>query len=178
MCVCVFVPVILDVKFVGCTSRGHTGGKSHRISHPPSFWGARVHVLLFIARRFQPFLSLVDREIEFCVQFHRSPLVGHFIFIFLLFYGFYGDKILYKNLDLTQDFPNKILFHFLWEQNLVQNLPTIFRWPEMCSLGKILAQDFQMAAVTKILIRREKSIAPLLSLGDEQKTLETQKCTQ
>ena len=33
---------------------------------------------------------------------------------------------------------------------------------------------FQMAAVTKILMRREKSIAPLLSLGDKQKTLETQ----
>ena len=48
----------------------------------------------------------------------------------------------------------------------------------MCSLGKILAQDFQMAAVTKILMRREKSIAPLLSLGDEQKTLETQKRTR
>ena len=53
---------------------------------------------------------------------------------------FYGDKILYKYLDLTQDFPNKILFHFLWEQNLIQNLPKIFRWPEMCSLGKILAK--------------------------------------
>ena len=92
--------------------------------------------------------------------------------------GFYGDKILYKSLDLTQDFPNKFLFHFLWEQNLVQNLPKIFRWPEMCSLGKILAQDFQMAAVTKILMRREKSIAPLLSLGDKQKTLETQKWTR
>ena len=26
--------------------------------------------------------------------------------------GFYGDKILYKNLDLTQDFPNKICFTF------------------------------------------------------------------
>ena len=33
--------------------------------------------------------------------------------------GFYGDKILYKNLDLTQDSFNKILFHFLWEQNVV-----------------------------------------------------------
>ena len=29
-----FFPFILDVKFVGCTSRGHTGGRSHRISHP------------------------------------------------------------------------------------------------------------------------------------------------
>ena len=25
MCVCVFFPSILDIKFVGCTSRGHTG---------------------------------------------------------------------------------------------------------------------------------------------------------
>ena len=37
MCVCVFFPFILDIKFVGRTSRGHTGGRSHRISHPPSF---------------------------------------------------------------------------------------------------------------------------------------------
>ena len=40
VCVCVFFPFILDIKFVGRTSRGHTGGKSHRISHPPSFCGA------------------------------------------------------------------------------------------------------------------------------------------
>ena len=40
MCVCVFFPFILDIKFVGRTSRGHTGGRSHRISHPPSFCGA------------------------------------------------------------------------------------------------------------------------------------------
>ena len=89
-------------------------------------------------------------------------------FCFTFYYtGFYGDKILCKNLDLTQDFPNKILFHFLWAQNLVQKSSRIFTWPEMCSLGKILAQDFQMAAVTKILMRRDKSIAPLLSLGDK-----------
>ena len=40
VCVCVFFPFILDIKFVGCTSRGHTGGRSHRIFHPPSFCGA------------------------------------------------------------------------------------------------------------------------------------------
>ena len=39
-CVCVFFPFILDIKFVGRTSRGHTGGRSNRISHPPSFCGA------------------------------------------------------------------------------------------------------------------------------------------
>ena len=33
---------------------------------------------------------------------------------------FMVTKNLYENLDLTQDSPNKILFHFLWEQNLVQ----------------------------------------------------------
>ena len=40
VCVCVFFTFILDIKFVGCTSRGHTGGRSHRIFHPPSFCGA------------------------------------------------------------------------------------------------------------------------------------------
>ena len=41
MCVCcVLFPFILDIKFVGRTSRGHTGGRSHRFSHPPSFCGA------------------------------------------------------------------------------------------------------------------------------------------
>ena len=61
VCVCVFFPSILDIKFVGRTSRGHTGGRSHRIFNPPS------RALIFIARRIQPFLSLVDREVEFCV---------------------------------------------------------------------------------------------------------------
>ena len=65
--------------------------------------------------------------------------------------------------DLTQDFPNKISFHFLWVNMLPKKLPKIFRWPEMCPLDKILAQDFQMAAFTKILGRRDTSVVPLLS---------------
>ena len=40
VCVCVCFQFILDIKFVGRTSRGHTGGRSHRIFHPPSFCGA------------------------------------------------------------------------------------------------------------------------------------------
>ena len=42
LCVCVYVffRFILDMKFFGRTSRGHTGGRSHRIFHPPSFCGA------------------------------------------------------------------------------------------------------------------------------------------
>ena len=40
VCVCVFFQFILNIKFVGRTSRGHTGEWSQRISHPPSFRGA------------------------------------------------------------------------------------------------------------------------------------------
>ena len=61
---CVFFPFILDIKFVGRISRGHTGGRSHRFSHPPS---SAVRALIVLAKRIQPFLSLVDREVEFCV---------------------------------------------------------------------------------------------------------------
>ena len=43
MCVCVLFPFILDIKFVGRTSRGHTGGRSHRIFHPPSFCDAYLN---------------------------------------------------------------------------------------------------------------------------------------
>ena len=38
---------------------GHTGF----LIHLPS----AVHTFIFLARRIQPFLSLVDREVEFCV---------------------------------------------------------------------------------------------------------------
>ena len=62
---------ILDVRLVGRTSRGHTGGRSHRISHPPSCGS-------------QPFLSLVDREVEFCVLNNRIVLHLLGIFIFCL----------------------------------------------------------------------------------------------
>ena len=48
---CVFFPFILD--FNGRTSRGHTGSSIHLLS--------AVLALIFLARRIQPFLSLVDR---------------------------------------------------------------------------------------------------------------------
>ena len=64
MRVCVFFPIILDIRIVGRTSRatqeeGHTGF----LIHLPS----AVLALIFLARRIQPFFSLVDRENEFCV---------------------------------------------------------------------------------------------------------------
>ena len=83
VCVCVFFPIILDIKFVGHTSRGHTGARSHRIFHPPSFCGA---CLIFF------------REKDSAIPFPRRPwnrilctndlivlhLSGIFIFIFYL----------------------------------------------------------------------------------------------
>ena len=68
--VCVFFPFILDIKFVGRTSRGHTEGRSHRISHHTGFLIrllSAVRAFIFLARRIQQFLSLVDREVESCV---------------------------------------------------------------------------------------------------------------
>ena len=63
MCVCVVIPFILDVRLVdlpaGVTQEeGRIG-----FLHLPS----AVLALFFIARRIQPSLSLVDREVEFCV---------------------------------------------------------------------------------------------------------------
>ena len=43
-CVCVFFPFILDIKFVGRTSRGHTGFLIHLLS--------AVRALVFLAKGF------------------------------------------------------------------------------------------------------------------------------
>ena len=63
-CVC-FLPIIwtsssLDVSAGVTQEEGHTGF----LIHLPS----AVRALIFVARRIQPFLSLVDREVEFCVR--------------------------------------------------------------------------------------------------------------
>ena len=98
--------------------------------------------------------------------------------IFLKILFFMGTKYLVqKSLDLAHDFPSKILFHFLSVKMFAKKSSQIFRWPDLCPFGKILAQDFQMAAVTKILGRQEKTIAPLLS-KENRKTLRTEKCTK
>ena len=64
-CVCVFsshpfwTSSSLDVPAGVAQEEGHTGF----LIHLPS----AVRALIFVARRIQPFLSLVDREVEFCV---------------------------------------------------------------------------------------------------------------
>ena len=64
MCVSVVIPLILDVRLVdepaGVTQEeGHTGFLMYLSS--------AVLTLIFLARRIQPFLSLADRDVEFCV---------------------------------------------------------------------------------------------------------------
>ena len=60
VCVCVFFPsFILDVPAGFTQEEGRTGFLIHLVS--------AVRALIFLARRIQPFLSLVDGEVEFCV---------------------------------------------------------------------------------------------------------------
>ena len=62
VCVCVVILFTKDVRFVdvpaGVTQEeGHTG-----FPHLPS----AVLALIFLARRIKPYLSVIDREVEFC----------------------------------------------------------------------------------------------------------------
>ena len=64
MCLC-FLPIfILDIKFVGRNSRV-TQEEDHR--EFLIYLLSAVRALIFLARRIQPFLSLVDREVGFRV---------------------------------------------------------------------------------------------------------------
>ena len=63
LCVCVVITFILDVRLVDVPAwvtkeEGHTGF----FYLPPA-----ALALIFLARKIQSFLSLVDRVVEFCV---------------------------------------------------------------------------------------------------------------
>ena len=64
----------MDVPAGVTQEEGHTGFLIHLLS--------AVHALIFLARRIQPFLSLVDREVEFCVL--TILIVFHPLGIFIL----------------------------------------------------------------------------------------------
>ena len=66
----------LDVPAGVTQEECHTGILIHLLS--------AVRAFIFLARRIQPFLSLVDREVEFlCTNdFNRSLTVGHFYLVF------------------------------------------------------------------------------------------------
>ena len=101
MCVCVCVCVVsshpfwtsssLDVPAGVTQEEGHTGFLIHLLS--------AVRALIFLARRIQPFLSLVDREVEFCVLTIQS-FSTRWAFLFL-FFSFLVRKIPFAGIELT-----------------------------------------------------------------------------
>ena len=64
VCVCIDIPSILDVRLVDIPA-GVSQEENHTdFLHLPS----AVPALIFITIRIQPLLSLVDRDVEFCVH--------------------------------------------------------------------------------------------------------------
>ena len=81
--VCVFFPFIVDIKFVGRTNRGHTGGRSQDFS---STFFLRCVPLFFSREGFSPSFPSSTVKSNFVHQrFNRSPPVGHFYFLFFKF---------------------------------------------------------------------------------------------
>ena len=67
----------MDVQAGVTQEEGNTGFSIHLLSV--------VLALIFLARRIQSFLSLVEREVEFCVLTIKSFSTRHFRFHFLVF---------------------------------------------------------------------------------------------
>ena len=86
VCVCVVILFILDVRLVevsaGVTQEeGHTG-----FLYLPS----AALAVIFIARRIQPFLSLVDHDVEFCVL--TKLIVLHLLGIYIYIYIYFSEE--------------------------------------------------------------------------------------
>ena len=89
VCVCVCMcchPLHSGRQTCGRTSRGHTGLLHHRFA---------MLALTFIARRIQPSLSLIDREVAFFVTHELIVLhlFGMIFFDFFYFFYFLLGKI-------------------------------------------------------------------------------------
>ena len=80
MCVCVvssysfWTSISLGVPAAVTQEEGHTGFLIHLLS--------AVRTFIFLARRIQPFLSLVDRDVEFCLIVLHPLGILNLIFIF------------------------------------------------------------------------------------------------
>ena len=81
----------LDVPAGVTHEEGHTGFLIHLFS--------AVRALIFHARRIQPFLSLVDREVEFLCT--NGLIVLHPLGIFFLIFFFLSEKIPFAGIELT-----------------------------------------------------------------------------
>ena len=81
----------MDVPAGVTQEEGHTGFLIHLLY--------AVRALIFLVRRIQPFLSLVDREVEFCVL-TISSFSTRWAFLFS-FFSFSVRKIPFAGIELT-----------------------------------------------------------------------------
>ena len=81
----------LDVPAGVTQEEGHTGFLIHLFS--------AVRALIFLARRIQPFLSLVDRQVKFLCT--NDLIVLHPLAFLFLFFSFLVRKIPFVGIELT-----------------------------------------------------------------------------
>ena len=80
----------LDVPAGVTQEEGHTGFPIPLLS--------AVRAFIFLARRIQPFLFLLDREVELCTN---DLIFLHPLGIFILFFSFLVRKIPFAGIELT-----------------------------------------------------------------------------
>ena len=86
VCVCVLSSYLLCTSDLWRRQPGSTHEQGHtEFSHLPS----AVLALIFLARRIQPSLSLVDHEVDFLFFFTHELVVLHLLGIFLLITNYY-----------------------------------------------------------------------------------------
>ena len=94
MCVVCFLPIHSGHQWTY-----QPGSHRRKVTQDFSSILSAVHALIFLARRIQPFLSLVDREVEFCVL--TILIVLHPLGIFFFFFSFLVRKIPFAGIELT-----------------------------------------------------------------------------
>ena len=102
-----------------------------------------------------------DRLLRTCHLLRTSTDRVRLVHLSLLLYyegGSYGYKVSYKNLDLIQDFPNKISFHFLWVKMLPKNLPRFSDGRKCVLMAKSWPKIFKWQPCTKILGRETNQL--------------------
>ena len=103
----------LDVPAGVIQEEGHTGF----LIYLPS----AVRALIFIARRIQPFLSLVEPEVEFCVLRSTNDLIVLHYLLGVFFFFFNGKNPVYREsnsrpnvsdgFEVTSELPGQPAIH-------------------------------------------------------------------
>ena len=93
LCVCVCFLPIHSGHQVRWTYQPGSHRRNVTQDFSSTFFLSAVRALIFPARRMQPFLSLVDREVEFCVLLTILIVLHPLgIFCFFVFFVFFSEK--------------------------------------------------------------------------------------